>query len=41
MMADTIKQLEPTITETDLQNLMTSFEKFCQEPMIEELAFVA
>ena len=41
MMAEIIKQLEPTITDNDLQNLMTSFEKFCQGPIVEELAFVA
>ena len=41
MMAETVKQLEPMITDKELQNLMQSFENFCQGPIVEELAFVA
>lgn len=41
MMTETIKQLEPTISNKELQNLMLSFENFCKRPMIEERALVA
>ena len=40
-MAEMIKELEPMISNEELQNLMQSFETFCQGPMVEELAFVA
>lgn len=36
-----IKELEPMISNEELQNLMQSFENFCQGPIVEELAFVA
>ena len=40
-MAEMIKELEPMISNEELQNLMQSFENFCQGPIVEELAFVA
>lgn len=36
-----IKELEPTISNKELQDLMQSFDNFCKRLMVEERALVA
>lgn len=40
-MIEMIKELEPTISNKELQDLMQSFENFCKRPVVEERALVA